>query len=276
MKAHALVVPMDSGHRGWRMGAGPERLMAAGVIPGAKAAKKPNLFEPAGTRGEVGSAVEIAGWLSERVAAVRDDNCLPLVFAGNCISSLGTIAGCVSSTGRVPGVCWLDAHADFNTPETTPSGFLDGMALATLTGRCWTALMRSIPGFVPVAEPRALLIGARELDPAEEAFLQRSAVARVGARESAAKTTQTLEQLRSRTEELYLHIDLDVLDVSVARVNQYACGGGVTRERLVELAGEIRRTFKVCAAALTAYDPAFDKEDRVPDIAREVIETILG
>ena len=153
---------------------------------------------------------------------------------------------------------------------------LDGMALATLTGHCWSSLMRSIPGFVPVAEPRALLIGARDLDAAEETLLRKSAVARVGAEESAAKTTEALEQLRSRTEELYLHIDLDVLDVSVARVNQYACGGGLARERLVELVGEIRRTFQLCAAALTAYDPSFDKEDRVPDIARELVEAMLG
>jgi len=61
-------------------------------------------------------------------------------------------------------VLWFDAHGDFNTPESTLGGFLDGMALAIATGRCWTGLAATVPGFTPVAEENVVLVGARDLD----------------------------------------------------------------------------------------------------------------
>ena len=72
----------------------------------------------------------------------------PLVLAGNCNAAVGVVAG----LGPGAAVLWCDAHADFNTPETTTGGFLDGMGLATVTGRCWTSMAARVPGFVPVAK----------------------------------------------------------------------------------------------------------------------------
>ena len=73
-----------------------------------------------------------------------------LLLSGNC----GPAAlSAVSALGpRTTGVIWFDAHGDFNTPETSASGFLDGMALSILTGRCWPALAASFEGFEPVPE----------------------------------------------------------------------------------------------------------------------------
>jgi arginase len=96
----------------------------------------------------------------------------------------------------------------------------------------------------------------------------------VGALDSAA-TSAALEALKSRTDELYLHLDLDVLDISVVKVNRYGCAGGFTRERFVELVREIRGKFKIGGAAITAYDPSYDREGRVPGIVREVVEALV-
>ena len=277
-RLHALLVPMDSGHRRWRMGAGPERLIERGVLDGARERGVDvaiERYDPRSTIGEVGSVIDIAGWLSERVGAARGVGAFPLVFAGNCASSLGTVAGLTVRAGRQPAVCWFDAHADFNTPETTESGFFDGMALAALTGRCWTRLTTRVPGFHAVPESQVLLLGARDLDDAEGRALAGSAVNRVSAGDIPRVAGDRLAALRERGKEVYLHLDLDCLDPSEGTVNVYSCPGGFTRERLVDLVREIAKTFNVAALALTAYDPAFDGEGRIPPIAREIVDAVL-
>jgi arginase len=286
MKLHALLVPMDSGHRGWRMGAGPERLLEAGVLDGVRehgVNVSVERYEPESPDGEVGSAMRIASWLSARIVAARRAGAFPLVLSGNCASSLGSVAGLTASDGHAPAVCWFDAHADFNTPETTESGFLDGMALAALTGRCWTSVTRRIPGFQAVPESQVLLLGSRDLDEAEEEVITTSAVRRVGAGDEPRIASDQLRLLkhgisfdttRASQPPLYLHVDLDALDPSEGTVNVYSCAGGFTRKRLVELVGEIGRTFDVAALALTAYDPKFDREGRIPPIARATIDAV--
>ena len=72
------------------------------------------------------------------------DQRFPVVLAGNCNSYVGTLAGL--ETDRA-GVSWFDAHGDFNTPETTTTGFLDGMGLAMASGRCWKAMPETIAWF---------------------------------------------------------------------------------------------------------------------------------
>jgi arginase len=269
---------MDSGHRRWRMGAGPERLIERGVLDGARERGVDiaiERYDPRSTNGEVGSVIDIAGWVAERVGAASGAGAFPLVLSGNCASSLGTVAGLTARAGHQPGVCWFDAHADFNTPETSESGFFDGMALAALTGRCWTRLTQRVPGFHAVPESQVLLLGARDLDDAEERALAVSAVRRVGAEEKPRVATDQLAALRERGKELYLHVDLDSLDPSEGTVNVYSCPGGFSRKRLVELVGEIAKTFNVAALALTAYDPAFDGEGRIPPIAREIVDAVV-
>ena len=78
--------------------------------------------------------------------------------------------------GEPPSVLWLDAHGDYNTPETTTGGFLDGMALAMLTGRCWRAMTAQVPGFEPVAEKRVVMFGTRDLDSAGGELLRSSRI----------------------------------------------------------------------------------------------------
>ena len=68
------------------------------------------------------------------------------MLAGNCNTALGSVAG-LDHLDRT-GVVWFDAHGDFNTPETTVTGSFDGMALAMLTGRCWTGLYIACPAFL--------------------------------------------------------------------------------------------------------------------------------
>ena len=272
-----LTVPYDSGVHGVRMGAGPGRLVASGVLRSLGSRHTITEFAAApGLRGEVASAFEIQRWLAAQVVASRGAGAFPLVLAGNCMSAVGIFAGLRSRSRRIPGVCWFDAHADFNTPETTVTGFLDGMALATLTGRCWTHITSSIPDFRPALDDGVLMFGTRDIDALERKALTASGIHWPKARDAVGLTADKLSELRTRFGEVYLHIDLDVLDVSEGRANQFACAGGLMRLQLLEHVRTVGTHFHIGAAAITAYDPTCDPEQRIPPIVAEIIDTITS
>jgi arginase family enzyme len=81
----------------------------------------------------------------------------PLVLAGNCNTAVGTLSG---ADPEGLGVVWFDAHGDFNTPETTTTGFIDGMGLAIAVGHCWKAMARGVSGFSPVLEENVVIGGS--------------------------------------------------------------------------------------------------------------------
>jgi len=259
------------------MGAGPGRLVASGVLGAPEARYDVTEFVAApGMRGEVASAFEIQRWLAAQVVAAREVGTFPLVLAGNCMSAVGIFAGLRSRSRRVPGVCWFDAHADFNTPETTVTGFLDGMALATLTGRCWTHITNSVLDFRPAPDDAVLMFGTRDIDALERKALTASGIHWPKARDAAGLTADKLAELRTRFGEVYLHIDLDVLDISEGRANQFACPGGLTRAQLIDHVRTVGMHFHIGAAAITAYDPACDPEGRIPPIVRDLVDTIAS
>jgi arginase len=285
MTLDALVVPYDSGFRDARMGAGPARLLDGGVLDAARGARdhvNVQMYDASASdgsaspfRGEIASALHVQHWLAQHVTASRAAGHFPLVLSGNCIVSVGVCAGLRASAPRL-GVCWFDAHGDFNTPEITESGFLDGMALAMLTGRCWTHAASSLPGFRPARDTAVVMFGTRSLDALERKALRASDVASPRSSKTAEPPRGSLARLRTRCDKVYLHIDLDALDAGEGRANSYACSGGFTRDRLLELVREIRSRFDVVAASLTAYDPTCDPEGRIPPIAREIVTTLLG
>jgi arginase len=192
------------------------------VVPGPEARPVPN---------EVADSFDVIRSVRSAVSETVADGRFPLVLAVNCFTSLGTVAG----VGRDVGVVWFDAHGDFHTPESTPTGFLDGMGLAMLTGEA-SALRRA------------------DADTLEAA----------------------LDELASRVDAVYVHIDLDVLDPSVARANVLTVEGGLDTEQLEQALGAISSRFEIVAAALTAYDPSQDHEHRVPGIAARLAQQLVS
>ncbi len=115
--------------------------------------------------------------IAEAVAGSVARRELPISIAGDCAASLPVMAG-LQGAGLDPVLVWLDAHGDFNTAETSPSGFLGGMPLAMMVGRGDLALPQA-SGQAPVREEDVWLVGARDLDPLEAAALEGSRVNRV-------------------------------------------------------------------------------------------------
>ena len=277
MDVQLLAVPYDSGNRSVRMGAGPERLIEAGIQPALTRhghRVHASIAElPAGSwQSEIQTGFELMRMLAVGVASAREAGRLPIVLAGNCNTAVGTIAG----LGRDVGVAWFDAHGDLNTPETTTSGFLDGTALAVITGHCFTRLAATVPGFVPVSENRVCLIGARDLDPAESEMLEGSAIELVPPRDVRSRLPRALALIGEHVERMYVHIDLDVLDSAVASANSYAVPGGLTVEDVESALSSIAADFQIAAVTLSAYDPAADTDGRAAAAAIRLVTYAAG
>ena len=273
-----LIVPYDSGHRGKRMGAGPGRLVASGIADELADAgysvkqtstELPDRFFPA----EPAAAFALHRPLARAVADASTRKAFPLVLSGNCNTCLGTLSGL-----RMPeiGIAWFDAHGDFNTPETTPTGFFDGMSLAAATGRCWKEATWAIPGFHAVDERRVVHLGARDFDVGENALLAASKVEVVPASRVRQGLTAILTARQSHTRDVYLHLDMDVLDLSEGKVNAYSIPGGLIASELKQAIQEIGAAFRIRAAAITAYDPTFDPDGTVARIAVELSQAIVA
>lgn len=273
-----IAVPYDSGIRGWRMGAGPARLLDSGLADALRAAGHTVSAEhvelPAGTpAAEIAATFALAARLSDRVRAARTEGALPVVLAGNCASAIGTLSGL---DDPAPAILWLDAHGDLNTPETSRSGMLDGMALAVATGRCWSAIAATVPGFRPIPDANVCLIGARDLDPAEADLLRASSATILSPADLPERLGDTLDALSSRAETVYLHIDLDVLDPSDGRANSFATDGGLRVTQVLELIGTVRDRYGISAVALTAYDPTCDPAGRICVAAEAIVKALLS
>jgi arginase len=220
---------------------------------------------------EIGASIDVVRGLAAVVREIAAAGGFPLVLGGVCSSALGVVAGLGSPPDL--GVVWFDAHGDFNTPETTPTGFFDGMPLAMLTGSGYEALRASVDGLRPVGEANVVLVGARDLDPAEEARLERSPVSRVAADES---ITSALDALAARTRDIYVHVDLDVLDPSEGQANRYRSPDGMTADAVAAAVAETAQRFTIHAAAITAYEPAYDPDGRVPAAAVTIARQLVG
>lgn len=286
MAIHLIQVPYDSGHRGARMGRGPLHLMAAGLMDRLRAFA-PTTSEIMEVRSsfvtEIGSAFELHRAVSAAVGASIGSGKLPLVLSGNCNSAIGTVAGLLSaiSGGRL-GVVWFDGHGDCNTPETFTGSFLDAMGLSTLTGRCWQALAATVPGFHPVPDGQVLLVGAHGADEGARDVLDASVIGQVptaqihalGASEALGLALDRLA--RQGVTQIYLHLDVDVLDADFAPANQFAPRNGLAPEQLSSCVRAVLEHFPVAAATVASYDPGFDRESRIQGQAFQFLERVAA
>ncbi|MEP7287504.1 MAG: arginase family protein [Chloroflexota bacterium] len=143
-----ITASYDSGYRDWRAGQGPKYILEHGLrdVLMQRGCSVSSVDVTVDFVTENAVAFGVCRALSEQVSAARKAQAFPLLLTGNCGSALGTLAGL--EIGKT-GIIWFDAHGEFNTPNTTLSGFLDGMGIATITGRCWQAIAATVPGFAP-------------------------------------------------------------------------------------------------------------------------------
>ena len=278
MDIQLIQVPYDSGHKNLRTGRGPgyflEHQLDDILRQQGHSASSQSIEAKTSFTTEVGTAFELSRLLAEAVKAARENGSFPIVLAGNCNSCLGTIAGIGLDH---LGVVWLDAHGDFNTPETTLSGFFDGMGLAIAVGRCWKFLLGTIPGFHVISEENIVHIGARDLDQEEAKLMEQSPLELIPPTENMQDVIRVaLDRLKDRVKQIYLHIDMDVLDTGEALPNHLAVPGGLSVETVEEIIKILKERFEVCAAAVASFDPDYDKNDQVLEAGIRIIQAFVA
>jgi arginase len=185
-----------------------------------------------------------------------------IVLAGNCSSCLGTLAALED-----PGIVWLDAHGDFNTPETSISGAIDGMALAIATGDCYPEMMKA-----PVREENVVLGATRNLDPLEKVRLSASKIELA----PLDRLPGAIDRLATRIHSIYLHLDLDVLDPALSPGVNFSEPGGISPDALFGVVKHVAATGKLGAVNIANFNPDRDKEDRTLKIAQELVHALLS
>jgi arginase len=248
-------LPYDSGHRGVRMGAGPLTLIEALGVEATE-------IKPATDfRAEIKTTFELYRALATRVAESGE---FPIVFSGHC----GAAMAVASALGVDDlALLWFDAHGDYNTPDTTDTGFLDGMCLAVLTGRAWKGLARTIPHFAPLNPRRVIHCGARDWSPGE-----REALLADGVR--VARTANDVSFDGIDAKRILIHIDVDVLDPQFGRANHYACDGGLSPDDLLGLIEKAKARFTIAGLVIAAYAPECDPEGKIVETVKRLVAAV--
>ena len=266
MDIRVLVVAYDSGRYRARMGCGPDRLFDTCMEPllarlGHRVTREEIVVSDSHPA-EIASAFALCRAVAGRVRACRDDGHFPLVLSGNCGIAVGAVSGCGC---RNTGVVWFDAHGEATTPDTTTSGFLDGMGIGILTGQCWRGLALSIPGFEPVPGNRILLVGARDMEAAELELLDREGVVR-----RPQPGTWSRKSPRSPGSRMACTCISIWMCWTPARLmaNQWAPPGGLTVEALKRAVQSIQRQTKIKGFGIASYDPEADRDGRALGAAK--------
>ncbi len=275
-RVQIVQVPYDSGHYRERAGRGPDRFRAAGLADVLRAdGHEVGLARlTAGNEypTEIGTTFELNRLLAAHLRALPA-GIFPLILAGNCNSCIGAIAG-LGAEGL--GLIWFDAHGDFNTPETTVTGYLDGMGLAMAAGICWRSLLETVPGFTPVGARNIVHVGARDLDAGEERLLLEAGLTMVrtgaGMLDALAEAVAALARTAGK---VHLHLDLDVLDGGL-KANSLAAPGGPGVETVLECIRLIKRSSVIGSCTIASYDPVFDRDGAVARAGIALIRTILA
>ncbi len=168
----------------------------------------------------------------------------PLQLSGDCTTALGAVAG-LQRRHDDPAVAWLDGHGDFNTPDSTITGYLGGMPLAMLTGRAPELICDRL-GMRPVADSDVVLIDARDLDPAERDALAASRIRHIPAEPGAISTA--VRSLEHRP--VYLHIDVDIIDSSQLPGLRVPAGTGPGLARIEDCLASIMASASIVAACI--------------------------
>jgi arginase len=266
----------------------PDALLAGGLVAALdEMGARPKLaaavrLSPAEER-QYGAWQRLAlanGHLAQLVSADVRSGDLSVGLLANCSSLLGMLAG-VQTAGRSgrAGLVYIDAHADFNTPETTLSGMLGGMDVAVAAGLCLTRLRVTSGLETPLRPEEMLLAGVRDVDPLEKELLDKHRVPMVSAQDLRGRSAafrKALAALAARTDRIYVHVDLDVLDPAEVPGHSLNVPGGPTSAELGDAIAEMFATHNAVALGIASTPTGDrDKDGRSQKAAYELIRAAV-
>ena len=291
-RATLIGVPYHLGQLRISMGLGPVVALDDGRVPSALRSMGIDVDVRWVDRDEPASADKMAPGdqmgrhlthnrqLAGLIGEARRQGRQPIVFTGNCNSSIGVTSG-LDQDGI--GVVWIDAHPDCETPETSTDGLFDGMPVAVLAGKCWKAWREQIPGYRVIPEERMVMVSVHDRFAApEDRMLDHDpsplgravdppAIARDG---FSGALDAALDDLAGATDRVYLHIDLDSIEPSEGRASLYTAPGGLSVAQVTETIESVSRRFNVLATSFSAWDP--DIDPRMPEIVARLAKAVAA
>lgn len=245
----------------------------------------PSALPTPGNMADVNEAVrEMSLALRDAAARVHAESAHPMLIGGDHSLTAGTLAAATAAHGRV-AVVWIDAHADFNIPETSPTGNPHGMPLAIACGLGdprFTELFRpaGAPGPTFVAPSDVVLIGARDIDPEERALLTAHGVWHVSVPALRAQGVSTLvEEIRARFRGLPVHLsfDFDAITGDCFTATGTPVDGGLSPEEGVGLLMGLAGTdLRFVSSDWVEFDPLHPDAERCAELARRLFSAFHG
>jgi arginase len=236
-----------------------------GLLPLAGACWDVNLpaLPPGSPQGRVASLLRP---LSDLVAETASQGGIPVSISGDCLSAIGVAAG-LQRAGIDPAVVWLDAHGDFNTWETTISGFLGGMPMAMLVGRGEQTIAQAVD-LRPIEETRVVLADGRDLDHEEATALADSDITRVN------RVEDLPEVLPGGP--LHVHFDTDLVDPTEARAMNYPAPGGPSGQALKAVFRHLAETNRIVAVSMSSWNPDLDSDGTSRQVCMDLLGVLSG
>jgi len=206
------------------------------------------------------------GHLAEFVSENERNGALTIGLLGNCNALMGMLGGfqhADPSAGPLTvGLVWIDAHGDFNTPETTLSGMLGGMPVAVSAGLALHRLREESHLDPPISTDHILMVAVRDTDPEEEELIQAHGLVRLSTqdvREISPALRREMQRLSDVVDLIYVHVDMDVLDPREVRGHGLTVPDGPSSQELAAALTEMFRYPKVAGLGI-ASTPAYDSD----------------
>ena len=191
----------------------------------------------------------------------------PVSIAGDCCTTIGMLAG-LQHAGIDPKLIWFDAHGDFNTWETTPSGFLGGMPLAMLVGRGEQTMLKALD-LIPLAEDRVILTDGRDLDPGEKLLIEETNIIHL-------PDVKNLLDSALPDGPIYIHIDVDIVNPAEAAAMNYLAAGGPSAKELQMVMKYLSRRGKIAAVSMSTWNPNLDTDGQSRRLCMGLLDALIG
>ena len=303
-----ILAPYHVGIKDHRVGRGPAAILDAGLIARIERALPSGIpvkvaeiqavqETPTEVEGDIGRSFGVLRNVSDAVRRARNEGSWPLVLSGNCMNVVGVNAGLNDAEednasgadgsgegdhGQGRQVIWFDAHADLEGPETTESGYLDGMGGRMLLGEGFGRLLGGIAGYRKIEGKQLIGVGFRDYSSSEKDKIAREGVRVVWGRkgldkgEYRAALEEVLKETSEERRDAVLHVDVDSLDPRVGRANEFAVSGGLGERDLVECVDVVMERRTVRAMHVASLNPEFDGWERCVEVVAKAVERVVA
>ncbi len=297
MNVHILEMPLDFGASRHGSDMGPSAIRLAGIKEkleslGHKTYVHTDIFKATAQEYEkpgnpkakyLKPIVKACNKLASEVEIITSDGDFPLVLGGDHSIVLGSLAGVAATakkTGASVGVLYVDAHGDFNTTETTPSGNIHGECLAASAGLGIPELTNLYFEGRKIDPKNICFVGSRDLDPGEKKLMKEAGVtvftmSDIDCLGFPAVVRQVLAFFKN-IDTIHVSFDMDVLDPMFAPGTGIPLPGGLTNREALLLMEEIAATGKVRSAEIVEVNPILDVRNQTAILAVTLAARLLG